>query len=233
MTKRKANTAAPESRPVRNKKTVEEPVEAEPKATSKASKAAPAPKGKGKKAEPASERPKDSEVKAVEALIEQIDFEPIIIRLEAKYGWGEEHLCWAIQEYKRFLTIRKFHDDINASPEVDTVWSEHIIHTQAYLDDVTRIFGQFLHHTPICPDDDIEVAQKIADRTAKLYQDFYNEPLVFLYEGSDDEGCGHCEDSECDDSQCGEDDGEDDDGPGPDAEDAEDAEDAPEDEPAE
>lgn len=225
MTKRKADTKSKE---------VKEPVDAAPVASkkAKAQKAEPVaePKAKGKKAEvvakvekpvekPAepevadeekSEKPAEAAIKAVEALIDQIDFEPIRVRLEARYGWEAEHLDFAVRDYKRFLTMRKFFDEqVIASPEVDTVWAEHIIHTQPYLNDVTRIFGKFLHHVPIQPDEDLEAQQKLAERTAKLYTDFFDEEMIFLFDESDDEGCGHCEDSECDDSQCGEDDGED------------------------
>jgi len=56
----------------------------------------------------------------------------------------------AIEEYKKFLLIKKSYVDLELAPSslVDVIWHSHILDTKRYMEDCNKIFGYYLHHNP-------------------------------------------------------------------------------------
>lgn len=55
------------------------------------------------------------------------------------------------------------------STEVDTFWHAHILHTRDYHEFYNKVYGQYIHHTPLDEEDE----QKVAE-VANLYEYTYN-----------------------------------------------------------
>ena len=63
----------------------------------------------------------------------------------------EEHnIPLALEEYKRFLSLKQANPGLSLSPSelMDAVWHIHILDTKMYAKDCQEIFGRFLHHAP-------------------------------------------------------------------------------------
>ena len=72
------------------------------------------------------------------------------LRLKAEYGWDDDFINMAINEYGRFLILHKLQPKGKIVPGkvVDKVWHDHILHTREYIDFCKLEFGDFLHHDP-------------------------------------------------------------------------------------
>lgn len=81
--------------------------------------------------------------------IQQIDFNLIIDRMLLRHHWSQKRIELAITGYKQFLYMSKlFEQPISPTKDVDTIWHEHILHTNKYASDCEKTFGHFLHHFP-------------------------------------------------------------------------------------
>ena len=70
-------------------------------------------------------------------------------RLKKKHKWTEEKCDDLLSQYKQFLFIAATSNEKETpTQEVDEVWHEHILFTQDYFDDWTKILGKTIHHAP-------------------------------------------------------------------------------------
>jgi hypothetical protein len=100
--------------------------------------------------------------------IDNLDLEPIIIKLTAAvdsggFAWPEDSAWEVATEYRDFLKSARV--AIQAKPDgkttapirppnrvVDIFWHTHILFTPKYFKDCELVFGRYLHHLPILPD---------------------------------------------------------------------------------
>jgi hypothetical protein len=85
--------------------------------------------------------------------INELDLEPIMVKAMDKdegYGWSLEFTKQVSAEYKRYLILCLENPNFPMIPSkfVDDFWHLHILDTQKYQEDCSRIFGYFLHHFP-------------------------------------------------------------------------------------
>jgi hypothetical protein len=90
-------------------------------------------------------------------------------------GLTKNEIEIAIEEYKRFLTLKIRNPKTSLSPTslMDKVWHMHILDTKRYAADCERMFGKFLHHDPSYREFDS------TQRTAELANAF--ESMKSLY----------------------------------------------------
>jgi hypothetical protein len=89
----------------------------------------------------------------VAGYIEAIDFTELKCNMSTRlggHGWPAEQCSWAEDQYKKWLFLRRKHENQLLSPntEIDKFWHEHILDTRAYFRDTARIFGYYQHHFP-------------------------------------------------------------------------------------
>lgn len=72
------------------------------------------------------------------------------LRLKAEYGWDDDFINSAINEYDRFLQLHKRYPKGKLVPGniVDKIWHDHILHTRNYFNFCKMEFGDYLHHNP-------------------------------------------------------------------------------------
>lgn len=127
--------------------------------------------------------------------IENLDLGVIERKLtqDPKLEWDDARACQACQDYRKFLTIIfKYRKQAHVpSRDIDEVWHEHIKDTRTYLRDCHRIFGRFIHHSPIFEMSDGQMKVHAQDRlrTIDLFrQEFGNVPEsyepIYLASGS-------------------------------------------------
>ena len=110
------------------------------------------------------------------AYIDAIDFSQIIDKMIMKDKWKKEEAIKACELYKRFLYLKKKHENTNdalpPSEDIDEFWHNHILDTKKYKVDCDRIFGSYLHHYPYLGIDDktdMNDLQIFFEKTQKLY----------------------------------------------------------------
>jgi hypothetical protein len=85
-------------------------------------------------------------------VIENIEFEKISWKMNESGNCSltADEIELAIEEYKRFLTLKSQNPIVRLAPTelMDEVWHFHILDTARYAADCHAIFGQFLHHSP-------------------------------------------------------------------------------------
>jgi hypothetical protein len=82
--------------------------------------------------------------------IASLDLAPVSFLAVMTEGWDLEKVDSMEIEYKAWLQcVRDFPDQIIVpSQECDRYWHCHILITELYLEQTTRLFGQPLHHYP-------------------------------------------------------------------------------------
>ena len=85
--------------------------------------------------------------------IEAIDFGSMKQNMQDRsdgLGWSARKCDWAEQQYKRWLFLRRKHENEAMPPnvEIDKFWHEHMLDTRSYFRDTARIFGYYQHHFP-------------------------------------------------------------------------------------
>ena len=82
--------------------------------------------------------------------IRDLDLEPISFCAAVEYGWSLDKVDSVELEYRAFLQAIHDHPGRAISPgrDCDLYWHMHLLDTQRYLEDCTRIFGRFIHHFP-------------------------------------------------------------------------------------
>lgn len=91
------------------------------------------------------------------------------LRLKKIYGWEDDFINEAVNEYGKFLLLHKRYKDIQIFPGkvVDQVWHDHILHTQSYFTFCDAEFGCYIHHKPY----DLSLNEKCdTTKTIELYE---------------------------------------------------------------
>jgi hypothetical protein len=72
------------------------------------------------------------------------------LRNSAHIPIEKHNIPLALEEYKRFLSLKQTNPGVSLSPSelMDAVWHIHILDTKMYAKDCQEIFGRFLHHSP-------------------------------------------------------------------------------------
>jgi hypothetical protein len=115
--------------------------------------------------------------------INELDLEPIMVKAMDKdegYGWSLEFTKQVSAEYKRYLILCLENPNFPMIPSkfVDDFWHLHILDTQKYQEDCSRIFGYFLHHFPyfgMRGEEDAENLKKAWVESCALYEKRFGE----------------------------------------------------------
>jgi hypothetical protein len=91
---------------------------------------------------------------------------------EAKMS--KEQCELAEQEYRKFLSLKKYYPDAALVPNqlLDEFWHAHILDTAAYHADCDMVFGKYIHHYPYFGIDGAEDYQNLVEgfeETKALY----------------------------------------------------------------
>ena len=143
--------------------------------------------------------------------IEHIRFDLIgwKMRDSKNCSFSDDEVELAIGEYKRFLSLKIVHPNVNFAPTdlMDEVWHFHILDTKRYSTDCQRMFGKLLHHAPSygpyeSPDRE-EALSNSFERMVALYREQYgHDPITRM--GSCSSACSGVDDFGPDPS-CGDD----------------------------
>ena len=81
--------------------------------------------------------------------IQTLDLGRIGTKLMAQ-GMSAAEAAAALQQYREFLHLSRAYPDAQLVPTetIDAAWHLHILDTRNYAADCTKIFGEFLHHSP-------------------------------------------------------------------------------------
>lgn len=113
------------------------------------------------------------------SLIDHEDLSCVVERLVRVDKWRRKHAIKALQQYRRYLYLRKKypHETLPPSYEMDEVWHAHVLHTQHYMDFCDRVFGYYLHHHPhlVKAGNDKRRLQAAFDNTQAIYQREFGE----------------------------------------------------------
>lgn len=92
--------------------------------------------------------------------IDDMNFDNIINKItrtdthltNIKKVWSSEKATHAVEDYKKFLFLKRKHiaDNYYLPPtaDIDEIWHHHILDTRQYHQDCQAIFGEYLHHCP-------------------------------------------------------------------------------------
>ncbi len=88
----------------------------------------------------------------VDPVVANIDLELAKLLLESKESWSNQRCIIGELEYKRFLTLHLWNQNIEyplvPTTLIDMVWHMHLLDTRAYFEDMSFVFGDYLHHFP-------------------------------------------------------------------------------------
>lgn len=90
----------------------------------------------------------------VRRYVERLDFSSERRRLTSGtgigIGWSEEKAAFVEQQYKRWLYLRRKHEeeDLRPTRDVARFWQAHLLDTRKYWRETVVIFGYYLHHHP-------------------------------------------------------------------------------------
>jgi hypothetical protein len=116
--------------------------------------------------------------------IEQLDFGYLVDTMCSEAyplpRWAREEARTACQLYKNFLYLNKCHPQQILVPtrEIDECWHNHILHTQKYHRDCMHIFGFYLHHAPLDPNENPQELLSHYEKTKQLYFDTFKQSLI-------------------------------------------------------
>ena len=93
--------------------------------------------------------------------------------------WTREDATHCCKIYKNYLWLIKIHPNATLVPtrEIDEFWHNHILYTKRYTDDCQQIFGYYLHHNPLSPNEDTTKLIREFSLTKQLYLETFNEAL--------------------------------------------------------
>lgn len=130
--------------------------------------------------------------KPIKEYIEALDFYWIEQKLTSPSSdgfrkvWTHEGVRDAIRQYKNFMMLVKLYDGteekIVPSVEVDEIWHNHILDTNAYFKDCDIIYGKYMHHFPyfgMRGEANFQDLNNSFDRTQELYFKHFGE---YMYE---------------------------------------------------
>ena len=125
-------------------------------------------------------------LEAARSCIEQLDLNYIVKAMCSQNyplpRWEMPEAAHCLKLYKNFLLLQKKHspDMLVPSREIDEFWHNHILYTKNYFQDCLNIFGHYLHHEPVSPNEDSQ--QLINDylKTKQFYLDEFGIPLELI-----------------------------------------------------
>jgi hypothetical protein len=102
---------------------------------------------------------------------------------EGGLGWSPEMAEFVETNYRRWLFLRRKHEDVPMPPsvQIDEVWHMHILDTRAYRRDSGRIFGYYLDHNPYFGVGGEEAQKQLdtaAEDTWRHFREEYGEDLM-------------------------------------------------------
>jgi len=116
--------------------------------------------------------------------INNINFNPIINKLESQMGWDKAHALEICELYRRFLFLQRKYGHLYNLPypeDIDGFWHVHILDTKNYIKDCDAIFGHYLNHYPYFGIDDktnLQDLEKAFLTMQELYmKEFGGEPI--------------------------------------------------------
>jgi len=95
----------------------------------------------------------------------------------------EKHIEMAIEQYRKYLTLKIRYPTVNLVPteDIDLIWHAHILDTENYASDCEKIFGRFLHHKPYFgefSDESQDQMRNFYNETSDLWEIEFGEKLV-------------------------------------------------------
>lgn len=111
-----------------------------------------------------------------------LDLEYVEKKLVNNLGWSSKKAKEGIRRYKNFLLLILKYPKIHFSPtrDIDEVWHNHILFTREYHQDCMKIFGKYLHHSPIkyTGTKEKQILQKAGERASELYFQEFHEQYI-------------------------------------------------------
>ncbi|MCB1033972.1 MAG: hypothetical protein KDD47_09085 [Acidobacteria bacterium] len=103
---------------------------------------------------------------------------------EEGQGWTTRTCDEVEAEYKRFLFLKQQYPAREIVPNrmVDVFWHQHILDTEKYARDCSKVFGFFLHHYPyfgMLGEDDRRNLDTAFAETERLYREHFGEDYGF------------------------------------------------------
>ena len=120
---------------------------------------------------------------AARAHIEALDLDYIVASMCAESyplpRWTLPDATHCCRLYKNFLILIKKHHPEFLVPtrEIDEFWHNHILYTKNYCRDSQAIFGHYLHHQPLSPDENPALLVNDYLKTKQYYLEAFREPL--------------------------------------------------------
>lgn len=112
--------------------------------------------------------------------IEALDLQSVMNQLVVIEKWSEDEAKAAIQQYRRWLFLRKKYSDqiLPPSQDIDQVWHAHILQTREYRQFCQQVFidtpEQFLDHNP-ADEHNADQFCRLFQQTQNLYQQEFGE----------------------------------------------------------
>ena len=120
------------------------------------------------------------------AFIDSIDLSLVVKRLiKVEKGWSRKEALAATKQYRNFLFLKKKYGHEHKLPpsvDIDEVWHAHVLHTQAYFQCCTQLYGHYLHHTPHIAQDASSLIEfnSLFDTTQTLYHKEFSEYIYAI-----------------------------------------------------
>lgn len=128
--------------------------------------------------------------------IDELDLQPAQARMIVDFPIQNSSFEAVSREVKRFLALallepRPGHR-IVIGEQIDGLWHYFILHTKAYREFCSEVYGAYLHHNPVLPENKRELAADYV-KTRDLYRRYFGEPPLALW-GDNDMICwGGCD----------------------------------------
>jgi len=117
--------------------------------------------------------------------IENLNFNLVRKRLLVDFpNYTENELDEIEQEVKRFLAVVLFektnYEKIVVSEKIDCLWHYFFLHTHEYQDFCNEVYGAYLNHVPILPEEKHTLATEYVE-TRNIYKKYFGQPPVHLW----------------------------------------------------
>ena len=104
------------------------------------------------------------------------------IRDRYKPEMNNDEISSAINQYRRYLTLKIRYPNVNLVPtdDIDLIWHTHILDTENYATDCKKLFGRYLHHKPYFGNYGDETQDEMGeffDQTSDLWNKEFGEKL--------------------------------------------------------
>lgn len=126
--------------------------------------------------------------------IENLDFSSVRSRMNVDFPTPEDKMDEYEREVKRFFGLIAL-DGSNGhvvSEKIDALWHYFVLHTREYSKFCQKVFGNYIHHVPILPDQKHTLADAYL-KTRDAYTRFFGPPPKHLW-GDNEQICwGGCD----------------------------------------